>query len=104
MLRELSRSLSESASRSVDRPRMAEAKHLLEYHDRFEVRFVSANGGIRWQHDWVNVSALCAGDYVGLEEIDHGVWNVYFGPLKLGRFLERHRRIEDAYGRLLRSH
>ena len=27
----------------------------------------------------------------------------YFGPLKLGRFLERHRRIEDAYGRLLRS-
>jgi len=28
---------------------------------------------------------------------------VYFGSLKLGRFLERHRRIEDAYRRLLRS-
>jgi len=39
-------------------------------------------------------------DYVGLEEIDDGVWNVYFGPLKLGRFLERDRRIKDAYGRL----
>jgi putative transposase len=75
----------------------------LEYPDRFEVRYVSANGGIRWEHDWVNVSTVCAGDYVGLEEIDDGVWNVYFGPLKLGRFLERHRRIEDAYGRLLRS-
>ena len=49
------------------------------------------------------ISTVCAGDYVGLEEIDDGVWNVYFGPLKLGRFLERHRRIEDAYGRLLRS-
>ena len=47
--------------------------------------------------------APCAGDYVGLEEIDDGVWNIYFGPLKLGRFLERHRRIEDAYGRLVRS-
>ena len=70
---------------------------------RFEVRYVSANGGIRWEHDWVNVSTVCAGDYVGLEEIDDGVWNVYFGPLKLGRFLECHRRIEDAYGRLLRS-
>jgi putative transposase len=45
---------------------------------------------------------VCAGDYVGLEEIDDGIWNVYFGPLKLGRFLERHLRIEDAYGRLKR--
>src|SRR5688572_4616759 len=63
----------------------------------------SSDGGIRWEHHWVNVSTVCAGDYVGLEEIDDGVWNVYFGPLKLGRFLERHRCIEDAYGRLLRS-
>ena len=29
----------------------------LEYPDRFEVRYVSANGGIRWKkHAWVNVS------------------------------------------------
>jgi putative transposase len=74
----------------------------LTYPDRFEVRYVSANGGIRWQHHWINVSIVCAGDYVGLEEIDDGVWNVFFGPLKLGRLLERHMRIEDAYGRLLR--
>jgi hypothetical protein len=52
----------------------------------------------------VNVSITCAGEYVGLEEIDDGVWNVYFGPLKLGRLLERHMRIEDAYGRLKRHH
>lgn len=74
----------------------------LEYPDRFEVRYVSANGGIRWNHAWVNVSICCAGEYVGLEEIDDGVWNVFFGPLKLGRFHERHMRIEDANGRLLR--
>jgi putative transposase len=74
----------------------------LEYPDRFEVRYVSANGGIRWNRQWVNVSTTCAGEYVGLEEIDDGVWNVYFGPLKLGRLLERHMRIEDAYGRLKR--
>ncbi len=74
----------------------------LEYPDRFEVRFVSANGGIRWNSDWVNVSTVCAGAYVGLEEIDDGVWNVYFGPLKLGRLLERHMRIEDVYGKLKR--
>jgi putative transposase len=74
----------------------------LEYPDRFEVRYVSANGGIRWHHQWVNVSHVCVGAYVGLEEIDDGVWNMYFGPLTLGRLLERHMRIEDAYGRLKR--
>jgi putative transposase len=74
----------------------------LEYPDRFELRYVSANGGIRWNSGWVNVSIVCAGEYVGLEEIDDGIWNVYFGPLKLGRLHERHRRIEDVYGRLKR--
>lgn len=74
----------------------------LVYPDRFEIRYVSANGGIRWNSDWINVSTVCAGEYVGLEEIDDGIWNVYFGPLKLGRLHERHMRIEDEYGRLKR--
>jgi transposase InsO family protein len=74
----------------------------LVYPDRFEVRYVSGNGGIRWRRGWVNVSTVCIGEYVGLEEIDDGVWNVYFGPLKLGRLLDRHMKIEDAHGRLLR--
>ena len=50
----------------------------------------------------MNVSIVCVGEYVGLEEIDDGIWNVYFGPLKLGRLHERRMRIEDAYGRLYR--
>jgi putative transposase len=75
---------------------------LFEYPDRFEVRYVSANGGIRWRRDWVNVSIVCVGEYVGFEEIDDGIWNVYFGPLKLGRFNERHMKIEDELGRLRR--
>lgn len=75
----------------------------LEYPDRFELRYVSANGGIRWNKEWVNVSVVCAGEYVGLEEIDDGIWNVYFGPLKIGRFHERLMRIEDEYGRIKRK-
>jgi len=74
----------------------------LEYPDRFEVRYVSANGGIRWNSGWVNVSTTCIGEYVGLEEIDDGIWNVYFGALRLGRLLERKMKVEDAYGRLYR--
>jgi putative transposase len=82
---------------------MPEKLPLFEYPDRFEVRYVSANGGIRWGRDWINVSTVCIGEYVGLEEIDDGIWNVYFGPLKLGRLNERHMRIEDQYGRLKRK-
>lgn len=74
----------------------------LEYPDRFEVRYVSANGGMRWNRHWVNVTSALIGQYVGLEEIDDGQWDVYFGPLKLGRLHERLLRIEDHLGRLKR--
>src|SRR2546428_1932175 len=74
----------------------------LEYPDRFEVRYVSANGGMRWNSRWVNVSTVCIGETVGLRGIAHRIWNADFAPLKLGRLLERHMRIEDAYGRLRR--
>lgn len=97
--------LDQQTPASVYRPsprEMPDKLSPLEYPDRFEVRYVSANGGIRWNNGWMNVSIVCAGEYVGLEEIDDGVWNVYFGPLKLGRLLERHMRIEDVYGRLKR--
>ncbi len=33
---------------------------------------------------------FCAGEYIGLEEIDATISSVYFGPLTLGHFHERH--------------
>ena len=74
----------------------------LEYPAHFETRYVSHNGGIRWRSGWINVSITCAGEYVGLAEIDDGRWDVYFGPLRLGRLLEREMRIEDCHGKLWR--
>jgi putative transposase len=74
----------------------------LEDPDRFGVRDVRANGGIRWHPHWITVSHTCSGDDVGREDIDAGVWHVPGGPLTLGRFLARHLRLEDAYGRLNR--
>jgi len=52
--------------------------------DCHQVRYVNANGGICWNSSSVNVSITCVGEYVGLEEIDDGIWNVYFGALRLG--------------------
>jgi putative transposase len=56
----------------------------LEYPAHFETRKVSTNGGIRWHSDWINVSHLLGGEYIGLEEVAVGVWAVYFGPVFLG--------------------
>ena len=71
----------------------------LEYPGHYEVRRVSHNGGIRWHKQWVNVSQTLGGEYIGFVEIDDGEWDVYFGPLRLGRFHERTLHIEDALGR-----
>jgi putative transposase len=74
----------------------------LVYPAHFETRLVSKNGGIRWRDTWVAVSTTCAGLHIGLEEIDHGLWDVYLGPVKLVRLLEETMRIEDHLGRLIR--
>lgn len=73
-----------------------------EYPDRYEVRYVSANGGIRWKSRWVNVSSVLVGEHIGLEEIDDGLWDVYFANYRLGRLHERFMRIEDCLGKLKR--
>jgi hypothetical protein len=57
---------------------------------------VSHNGGIRWHTRWVNVSQTLGGEWIGLTEIDDGEWDIYFGPLRLGRFHERTLTVEDA--------
>jgi transposase InsO family protein len=66
-------------------------EHLPELHypDYFDVRKVSDNGVVYWRSKMVYVSHLLKDESVGLEEIDAGVWNVYFGPVKLGQFDER---------------
>jgi putative transposase len=74
----------------------------MEYPDRYEVRKVSSAGGIRWGKQYVNVTSALVGEYVGLEAVEDGQWDVYFGVKRLGRLHERHMRIEDEYGRLKR--
>lgn len=76
----------------------------VEYPAHYEVRKVSNNCGIRWKNNRICISQVLAGDYVGLEEIDDGVWDMYYGPVWLGRFYEKLLKIEDAKGKLQRHH
>jgi transposase InsO family protein len=80
----------------------------IEYPEHFEVRRVSRNGGIRWHHSsatgpnngWVNISHVLAEESVGLDEVDDGIWSVYFGPVLLGRFDERELRLYGDLNKL----
>jgi hypothetical protein len=92
------------AARYKRSPRDIPSKlYKIEYPGHYEVRLVSKNGGIRWNHVRVPVSQILGGEYIGLEEIDDGICEkVYFGPVWLGRFDERIMLIKDNRGRYYR--
>jgi transposase InsO family protein len=73
-----------------------------EYPGHWEVRRVVSNGCIKWQGAWVFLTEVLTGHPVGLEEIDDGLWTLYFGALPIGRFDERERRVYETHERPLR--
>ena len=66
-----------------------ETPKALSYPDYYEVRSVRHSGVIYYRSHMVYISHLLEGYNVGLKEIDQGVCDVYFGPIRLGRFDER---------------
>ena len=40
---------------------------------------------------------LLAGEHVGIEPVGDGLWNVQFGPIRLGGFDERNLKPEEDY-------
>jgi putative transposase len=66
-------------------------KHLpeLEYPGYFDCQRVSTNGITYWRNKRIYVGYILTGEWVGLEEVNDGIWAVYFGPIRLGLFDER---------------
>ena len=58
------------------------------YPGHLEVRRVSCVGSISWRQP-VFLTESLAGEWVGFEEVDDGLWTVYFGTVPLARFDER---------------
>lgn len=75
----------------------------ISYPPHFEVRRVSRNGGIRWAGTRIPVSHILIELEIALEEVDHGSWDVYFGPVWLGRLVEAKGRIIDRFGKQMRQ-
>ena len=40
---------------------------------------------------------------IGLEEVDDGIWDVYYSTVRLGQMDERLLKVEDALGRRMRN-
>jgi putative transposase len=68
----------------------------LEYPGHYEVRRVTPPGVMYWHSKPTVISTVLIGETIGLEPIDDGEWDLHFGPIRLGRFDERTRRIEPA--------
>lgn len=61
----------------------------LDYPLHYTRRQVRSGGDIKWRGRAIFVSEVLAGEPLGLEEIEEGTWAVYFGPLALGRIMDR---------------
>jgi putative transposase len=66
----------------------------VEYPGHAEVRRVSSTGRVSWASEPQFVSSAWAGEYIAFEEVDDGLWTLRFADVVLGRYDERHRRIQ----------
>ena len=65
----------------------------LEYAGHTEKRLVSSNGCVSWAGAPLFVATPLAGQYVAFEEVDDGIWTLWFATVALARYDERHRSI-----------
>jgi transposase InsO family protein len=50
----------------------------IEYPHHYQIRHVHRGGGLKWGNKEMYFSSALAGEYVGLTEVDNGIWNIYF--------------------------
>ena len=66
----------------------------LEYPSHLEVRRVSDTGKVSWAGTPLFISTALATEDVAFEEVDDGLWTVYFASVALARFDERRRIVQ----------
>ncbi len=65
----------------------------IEYPSGFEVRKVRSSGDILWQGQWFFVSEALVGEPIGFEQVDNSCWVAHFGPIELGYYSAREKKL-----------
>lgn len=71
----------------------------LDYPGHTDTRLVSSNGCVSWAGAPLFVATPLAGEYVAFEEVDDGVWTLWFATTALARYDERHHSIHPIASR-----
>ena len=64
-----------------------------EYPGHYLPRLVSNAGTFRFKNNQIFISETLAQQYIGFEEVDDGIWSIYYYDNLLARFDERQRRL-----------
>lgn len=61
-----------------------------EYESNVLMKMVTVNGAIRWKSQgFVMISSALGGKYIGMEEVETGLWALYYRQVPLGYFDEK---------------
>jgi hypothetical protein len=69
----------------------------LEYPGHYRVAPVSSSGVVYCFGGILYVGHMLTGERIGMEEMDDGLWDVYFGPVRIGCFNLRDK-VKNKYG------
>ncbi len=64
----------------------------LEYPEYYTVHTVSHSGVVYSHNGQIYISHLLEGETIGMEETADGIWDIYFGPIRLGYYDLREKR------------
>lgn len=67
----------------------------LVYAGHLEIRRVGSNGCVGWAGRPLFLTEVLVGEDVGFEEVDDGIWTLYFASVRLARFDERTRTLTE---------
>jgi len=68
-----------------------------EYESNVLMKMVTVNGTIRWKNKgFVMISSALGGKYIGMEEIETGLWALYYRQVPLGYFDEISNKVFEV--------
>jgi transposase InsO family protein len=65
----------------------------IEYAPHVQVRRVRSSGEILWRGQWFYISEALVGEWVGFEKVTDQMWVLRFGPVDLGLYSERDKKL-----------